>query len=101
MGEGAPKGPPTQDQQGQRGECTGSGKWGMDMRRRTLWWQAAVWWKLKKAQVCSVVMAAAAEDEAGMVDGGMRAGVAGMVHLDLGREKRHQGSVQVARLGHV
>ena len=35
MGEGAPKGPPTQDQQGQRGECTGSGKWGMDMRRRT------------------------------------------------------------------
>ena len=51
--------------------------------------------------MCSVVMAAAAEDEAGMVDGGMRAGVAGMVHLDLGREKRHQESVQVARLGHV
>lgn len=46
-------------------------------------------------------MAAAAEDEAGMVDRGMQAGAAGMVHLDLGQETRHQGSVQVARLGHL
>lgn len=61
MGEGAPKGPGTQDPAGAKGRVhrlreAGNGHEEEDMM------VAGVWWKLKKARVCSVVTAAAEDD---------------------------------------